>query len=123
MIVEYKRKGNARTKKGKLGTSNARIKKGVMVALPDEEKCVINFGFSLCCFKKNEEKVDEFDLELGMQMAIDRALSTDRPLCVPCSMAKQFARFVERCGKYYKQLSLQREIVYTAQEMPTPTGV
>jgi hypothetical protein len=119
MIVEYKRKGRPLTKEGKMGTSNARAKKGVMIALPDEEKGAINFGFSLCCFRQNEKDVDEFDPNFGKKLAIERALTVDRPLCIPCSMAKQFARFVERCGRYYKQLSLKREIIYTAQEMPS----
>jgi hypothetical protein len=112
MLIEYKRKGKPRTKEGKLGTANARTKKGIMVAFPNEDEGIINFGFSLCCFRKNGENVDEFDIEFGKKMAIERALSTDRPLCIPSSMTKQFKRFVEKCNKRYKQLSLKREIVY-----------
>lgn len=117
MIVEYKRKGRPRTKAGKPSTANARARKGIMVAFPSEDEKTINFGYSLCCFRKNDKDVDEFDPNFGKKLAIERALIVDRPLCVPCSMTKQFARFVERCAKYYKQLSLQREIVYTEQRL------
>ena len=125
MLIEYKRKGRPRTKTGKMGTGNARTKKGIMIAFPDEEKRAINFGFSLCCFRKNEEDVDDFDTNFGTKLAIERALSTDRPLCIPCSMAKQFKRFVEKCCRYYKlpKLTLQREIIYMAQEVPASVPV
>lgn len=125
MLIEYKRKGKPRTKKGKLGTANARTRKGIMIAFPDEEKRAINFGFSLCCFRKNEEDVDDFNVEFGTKLAIKRALSTDRPLCIPCSMAKQFKRFVEKCCRYYKlpKLTLQREIIYLPQPILDGTAL
>jgi hypothetical protein len=120
MLIEYKRKGRPRTKKGKMGTANARTRKGIMIAFPDDEKRAINFGFSLCCFRKDDKDVDEFDIDFGTKLAIERALSTERPLYIPCSMAKQFKRFVEKCCRYYKlpRLTLQRKIIYMAQEVP-----
>ncbi len=112
MIIQYVRKGKAR------------IKKGVMVAIPDEEDNKIRFGYTLCCFKKDKKKVDEFDVGFGKGVAIDRAMIDGRPLVIPFSMAKQFARFVERCKKYYKQIdsnsSNQQEIIYKEQEEPPP---
>ena len=125
MLIEYKRKGRKRTKSGKMGSANARTRKGIMVAFPDEEKGVINFGFSLCCFRQKKKPVDEFDVEFGVKLAIERALSIDRPLCIPCSMAKDFKKFVNKCIKYYKQIQHNenvnnREIIYRAQEVPSP---
>lgn len=128
MLIEYKRKGNPRKKNGTLGNANARTRKGIMVAFPDEEKGVINFGFSLCCFRQNKEDVDEFDVDFGTKLAIERALSVDRPLCIPCSMTKQFERFVDKCVRYYKQIqhnenlgNKNREIIYTPQEVSDPS--
>lgn len=122
MLIEYKRKGNPKKKDGSLGNATARTKKGIMVAFPDEEKGVINFGFSLCCFRQNKENVDEFDSDFGIKLAVERALSVDRPLYIPCSMTRGFKRFVDRSVRYYKQIphkenkihfgNKNREIIY-----------
>jgi hypothetical protein len=120
MIVQYKRKGKATTKKGK------RIKKGIMVAFPDAETGIVRFGFSLCCFRQKELPVDEFDLKFGTNLAVDRAMTDDRPLHIPTSMTKDFTNFVDRCKKYYKQIDpnnpSHQNIVYTP-EQPIPTPV
>lgn len=88
MIIQYFKKGKHQ------------IKKGVMVALPIEEKGVVRLGYSLCHFP-----LDNFKKERGIDIAVDRALC-DRPLNVPDSMKKIFTEFKIRCKKYYKQLDL-----------------
>ena len=62
MLIEYIKKGKAKTKKEKMKTkkSKARTKKGILVAIPSEETNTINFGFSLCDLKQ-----DDFDKNFG----------------------------------------------------------
>jgi len=87
MIVQYIRKGKKR------------IKKGTMVAIPSREENKIYFGYSLCNLKK-----DKFNKDFGKAIAIDRAVIDNRPLIIPLSIQNVFAKFVDRCKKYYKQI-------------------
>lgn len=85
MLIEYYRK------------PGSRIKKGVMIAVPNLHEIRVDFGYSLCNLG-----LDNFDKEIGINLAIRRAI-IDRPIKIPQSMEKAMNRFQTRCKKYYKQ--------------------
>jgi len=71
--------------------------KGFLVAVKKENENSYNIGFSLC------NRVDEFDKDFGLALAINRALRTDRnPIIVPLSIRKSFHKFSTRAQKYFK---------------------
>ena len=78
-------------------------KKGVMIAQVDDGD--VNIGFSLCCNR------DEFDLEFGQQIAIDRSVLFETRMTnvkkqIPDSIFSELNEFLSRCKKYYQDKTL-----------------
>jgi hypothetical protein len=118
-------------------------KKGVMLAYEDPETGQIVIGFSLC------HKRDRFDYRQGMRMdnlgiwyACNKAnkhkdskrfaISTkpeDRQLSkrivkIPQSMAKDFAKFIARCRRYYKDKDLPEWATnFALEQLPKSGGM
>jgi hypothetical protein len=90
-LLEYVRKNK-----------NNRDKKGVLLAVKQDDKVVI--GWSLC--RSN----DKFNKYFGHELAYDRGMKRfDDPHHfddVPDSILIQLDRFVERCEKYFKDCEL-----------------
>jgi len=78
-----------------------RIKRGVMVAMPNRDLGVIHCGFSLCNTNR-----DNFDANLGKEIAKNRIiLGKMKP--IQHSMQSSMKRFKSRCEKYYKGLKAE----------------
>lgn len=71
---------------------------GVILALKNKSDNTVTFGWSLC------KKSDQFSRDVGIGIAINRALKFDRhPLLrIPHSMKQHFETFRKRAGKYFK---------------------
>ena len=96
MLVQYlrKRKGPKSTKRKNYGP-----KRGVLVAerLPEGRVAV---GYSLCNLK-----LDKFDFERGLQIALGRSLRAGELEFgrLPQSVQEEYKRFAVRAAKYFKE--------------------
>jgi len=115
MLIEYVRKGGSKKcsrvfKDGKLvktkkSCSRGGNKIGVFVAVPQEDSVLI--GWSLC----NTKAGDVFNQNRGIDIAMDRAIKGSVTK-VAHSMNKKVTRFIDRAGKYYKDLPLSIAFEY-----------
>jgi hypothetical protein len=101
IMVTYtkKRFGGHFTKKGKEVIKPNKVKKGMMVALPVDDK--VRIGWSLCNFSMGDEFSD-----LGENIAIERA-ETGSTVIPADSMVKPLEKFIARARRYYKDKEIE----------------
>lgn len=113
MIKQYvkKERKHVYVKKGIPGIATVKEKVGMMVAFvkPNEPNQIL-IGFSKCHIG-----LDEFDWNLGEQIAMSRALYYHRNKKtpkVPDSMKRPLKKFAIRVSKYYKNAEPPSWITY-----------
>ena len=70
---------------------------GVLAAVPTKDGKVVGIGWSMC----NKAANDKFDKKRGLSIAIGRASKLSNAP-IPHSLYRNYNKFVDRCGKYYK---------------------
>lgn len=95
IMIEYIRKGEFKEKNGKVKFVGKRIKKGVMVAVPCNNR-EVRIGWSLCNFSAGDEFTDR-----GLAIAINRA-KMGRYSEIPESVVCRVDKFIARAERYYK---------------------
>jgi hypothetical protein len=102
MLITYVRKSRNGdyTKSGRVLRKPERVKKGIMVAIPMEDK--VRIGWALCNFTAG----DKYSPEMAINIAKGRAVegSTDAPAA---SMLKPLRKFIDRAARYYKDKEIE----------------
>lgn len=107
-MIEYIRKGGKK-KKAKDGRMVGGHKAGVFVAFKyGPDKCRV--GFSMCNLKAG----DKFDLDIGIRIAIGRAMCDD-VVRIPKSISRDMLRFLGRVAKYYKGAHINQPVTVSEE--------